>query len=149
MSCGDSILTELGHFVYLFFAFGLTSIVTLHKIIEIFFQKLLTNAVQYDIIIRCQKHDPLAQSVEHLTFNQGVRGSSLRWVTKTREPPQCGGSLVLNTLSETRSICRLPFSFLLSWCRLTPSDARRAPMGHQSRKGTAYAVPFCCFFSPN
>ena len=30
-------------------------------------------------------YDPLAQSVEHLTFNQGVRGSSLRWVTKIRE----------------------------------------------------------------
>ena len=25
--------------------------------------------------------DPLAQSVEHLTFNQGVRGSNPRWVT--------------------------------------------------------------------
>ena len=25
--------------------------------------------------------DPLAQAVEHLTFNQGVRSSSLRWVT--------------------------------------------------------------------
>ena len=28
------------------------------------------------------KYDPLAQLAEHLTFNQGVRGSSLRWVTK-------------------------------------------------------------------
>ena len=27
--------------------------------------------------------DPLAQSVEHLTFNQGVRGSNPRWVTKS------------------------------------------------------------------
>ena len=27
-------------------------------------------------------NDPLAQSVEHLTFNQGDRSSSLRWVTK-------------------------------------------------------------------
>ncbi len=27
-----------------------------------------------------QKLDPLAQSVEHLTFNQGVRGSNPRWV---------------------------------------------------------------------
>ena len=26
--------------------------------------------------------DPLAQTVEHLTFNQGVRSSSLRWITK-------------------------------------------------------------------
>ena len=29
----------------------------------------------------CQ-HDSLAQSVEHLTFNQRVRGSSPRWITK-------------------------------------------------------------------
>ena len=28
------------------------------------------------------KRDPLAQSAEHLTFNQGVRSSNLRWVTK-------------------------------------------------------------------
>ena len=25
---------------------------------------------------------PLAQTVEHLTFNQGVRSSNLRWTTK-------------------------------------------------------------------
>ena len=29
-----------------------------------------------------QLYDSLAQSVEHLTFNQGVRGSNPRWVTK-------------------------------------------------------------------
>ena len=29
-----------------------------------------------------KEYDPLAQTVEHLTFNQGVRSSSLRWVTK-------------------------------------------------------------------
>ena len=28
--------------------------------------------------------DPLAQLAEHLTFNQGVRSSNLRWVTKDR-----------------------------------------------------------------
>ena len=32
-------------------------------------------------------NDPLAQSVEHLTFNQGVRSSSLRWVTKKCHTP--------------------------------------------------------------
>ena len=31
---------------------------------------------------RTSKYDPLAQSVEHLTFNQGVRSSNLRWITK-------------------------------------------------------------------
>ena len=28
-----------------------------------------------------QTHDPLAQLAEHLTFNQGVRSSNLRWIT--------------------------------------------------------------------
>ena len=28
------------------------------------------------------RNDPLAQLAEHLTFNQGVRSSSLRWVTR-------------------------------------------------------------------
>ena len=32
--------------------------------------------------------DPLAQLAEHLTFNQGVRSSNLRWVTNE----QAGGS---------------------------------------------------------
>ena len=29
-------------------------------------------------------HDPLAQLAEHLTFNQRVRSSNLRWLTKTK-----------------------------------------------------------------
>ena len=29
----------------------------------------------------CHECDPLAQPVEHLTFNQGVRSSNLRWIT--------------------------------------------------------------------
>ena len=32
------------------------------------------------------QYDPLAQPVEHLTFNQGVRSSNLRWVTKLEKP---------------------------------------------------------------
>ena len=35
----------------------------------------------YNIKVR---NDPLAQAVEHLTFNQGVRGSIPRWVTSTQ-----------------------------------------------------------------
>ena len=39
--------------------------------------------INNNVIIFCvTKNDPLAQSVEHLTFNQGVRSSNLRWVTK-------------------------------------------------------------------
>ena len=37
---GNSILTELNHFFYSFFAFGLTSIVTLHVEFSIFLRKL-------------------------------------------------------------------------------------------------------------
>ena len=39
---GNSILSELNHFFYSFFAFGLTSIVTLHFVLT-FFQKPLDN----------------------------------------------------------------------------------------------------------
>ena len=39
--------------------------------------------INNNVIIFCvTKNDPLAQTVEHLTFNQGVRSSNLRWVTK-------------------------------------------------------------------
>ena len=35
------------------------------------------------IIFRHEKeYDPLAQKVEHMTFNHGVRSSTLRWITK-------------------------------------------------------------------
>ena len=33
-------------------------------------------------ITQCVIYDPLAQLAEHLTFNQGVRSSNLRWLTK-------------------------------------------------------------------
>ena len=45
----------------------------------------LTRKINNDIIFIVTKRDPLAQSVEHLTFNQGVRSSNLRWVTKKNE----------------------------------------------------------------
>ena len=32
-------------------------------------------------------NDSLAQTVEHLTFNQGVRGSNPRWITIKKEHP--------------------------------------------------------------
>ena len=33
------------------------------------------------------QYEPLAQPVEHLTFNQGVRSSNLRWLTKKGPAP--------------------------------------------------------------
>jgi hypothetical protein len=44
------------------------------------------------------QHEPLAQLVEHLTFNQGVEGSSPSWLTLT-----CGsGSGVEHRLAKAR-----------------------------------------------
>ncbi len=48
---------------------------------------MLTNCYLLSIIYTCGQekpltNDPLAQLAEHLTFNQGVRSSNLRWVTK-------------------------------------------------------------------
>ena len=34
---------------------------------------------------RVGKNDPLAQMAEHMTFNHGVRSSTLRWVTNTNK----------------------------------------------------------------
>ena len=37
------------------------------------------------ILKQCLRgQDPLAQLAEHLTFNQGVRSSNLRWITKNK-----------------------------------------------------------------
>ncbi len=46
-------------------------------------------------------YDPLAQSVEHLTFNQGVRSSNLRWIT-TEEPTKI--LFVGSLFTETRAV---------------------------------------------
>ena len=50
--------------------------------------KSLTNGKNYAILhwfearaASAVAYDPLAQAVEHLTFNQGVRGSIPRWLT--------------------------------------------------------------------
>ena len=41
------------------------------------FKKTLYNIKVFDTV----EYDPLAQPAEHLTFNQGVRSSNLRWIT--------------------------------------------------------------------
>jgi hypothetical protein len=37
--------------------------------------------LDYPVPVHDGKHEPLAQSVEHLTFNQGVAGSNPAWLT--------------------------------------------------------------------
>ena len=44
-------------------------------------EMVYTNKRRRERHTETQAHDPLAQVVEHLTFNQGVRSSNLRWVT--------------------------------------------------------------------
>ena len=46
---------------------------------------------------------PLAQSVEHLIFNQGVRSSSLRWTTKYGRLAQLVEQLTLNQWAQGSS----------------------------------------------
>ena len=53
-------------------------------------------AVSSNLIIH-PKDDPLAQSVEHLTFNQGVPRSSRGWVTNYGEVSEWFKELVLKT----------------------------------------------------
>ena len=48
---------------------------------SIFKKKQLTKEWSCTIIVGYE-NDPLAQMAEHMTFNHGVRSSTLRWVTK-------------------------------------------------------------------
>ena len=48
------------------------------------------------LIKRQTSYDPLAQSVEHLTFNQGVRSSNLRWVTRKAPLRVRKGACIIN-----------------------------------------------------
>ena len=52
--------------------------------IKEFFQKFLDKYlwICYNVNCSFQKNGPLAQLAEHLTFNQGVRSSNLRWLIK-------------------------------------------------------------------
>ncbi len=65
-----------------------TSFALINEKISKKLKKVLTNTCEYGIILlvvdkTASKYALLAQLVEHLTLNQGVRGSSPRWRTKT------------------------------------------------------------------
>ena len=109
-----------------------------------FLRKVLTKRQVRDIIFGSEKYDPLAQSVEHLTFNQGVRDSSSRWVTKREGIAFAVPSLL--TIHDGIEAFKLPASYKYIICnvRLDPSEARRSsfPMDHQKRRHR-----FCAAFS--
>ena len=69
------------------------------------FRKLLTNSVKYAIIFKRvrkrQKYAPVAQLVEHLTFNQGVRSSILRRSTKKNRTLYKEGTVLFRFLART------------------------------------------------
>ena len=58
----------------------------MQKSLDFLVQILYDNQADLQIQPAQSKYDPLAQSVEHLTFNQGVRSSNLRWITKREVP---------------------------------------------------------------
>ena len=68
-------------------------------------------AADFDSVMRrfesCypSQYDPLAQSAEHLTFNQGVRSSNLRWLTRKKH---FFGSAFFNEINPFR-ICEIHF----------------------------------------
>ena len=47
------------------------------------------------------QYGPLAQSVEHLTFNQGVPRSSRGWITRKSAPVRKNGSFFVDTVVIT------------------------------------------------
>ena len=46
----------------------------------------------YNISVAMRQYEPLAQSAEHLTFNQRARGSNPRWFTKRKRRPKASFS---------------------------------------------------------
>ena len=63
-------------------------------------------------------NDPLAQSVEHLTFNQGVRSSSLRWVTKKGIYPAGMGAFFADYFMTERAQLRQELKCACAgWCK--------------------------------
>ena len=97
----------------------------------------------------CPKHcqsscDPLAQSVEHLTFNQGVRSSNLRWIT--RNSSQLWLWRVFSFSGDSNDIVHVrrfalaePHGHIKRTC---DSKAVESPMDHQKLFATMVAESF-------
>ena len=86
-----------------------------------FLRKVLTKRKLRDIIFGSENYDPLAQSVEHLTFNQGVRDSSSRWVTKTERVSWDTLSVLMSCHGIESFNPQVNISFLLFPSGLMPS----------------------------
>ena len=52
-------------------------------------KKILTKRGEVDIMYKLCENESLAQLAEHLTFNQGVRGSNPRWFTIKAKQYRC------------------------------------------------------------
>ena len=74
------ILSIFGRIFY--FLLFIIHLIHLRKFPQKFSKKVLTNPFRCDIIYKYDSDAPLAQKVEHMTFNHGVRSSTLRWSTK-------------------------------------------------------------------
>ena len=86
-----------------------------------FLRKVLTKRKLRDIIFGSENYDPLAQSVEHLTFNQGVRDSSSRWVTKKKRASYDALFFLIIHYGIESFNPQVYISFLLFSCGLMPS----------------------------
>ena len=69
--------------------------------------------------------DPLAQPVEHLTFNQGVRGSNPRWVNYLERYRSGHNGAVLKTVRAQAHVGSNP---TLSVVRRSTQVAQEAPL---------------------
>ena len=83
---------------------------------------------RFESCIPCQiNNDPLAQSVEHLTFNQGVPRSSRGWVTNNGEVSEWFKELVLKTSDsergrgfESHPLRQFNYGEVLKWLKRIP-----------------------------
>ena len=73
-----------------------------------------------DIILERDLYAPVAQPVEHLTFNQGVRDSSSRRSTKQKDHPKRWSFCLAPCVSKSRRSKSEGFATLRS---LSPSES--------------------------
>ena len=108
--------------------------------IHLFFSKVLTKLCEYDIIVKHDLYAPVAQLVEHLTFNQRVRDSSSRRSTNRKEHP-CGALFYW-----CPCVARISLSKDKGFATLQPPSLWEACQRLQNSRRSEKKHPVGCFF---
>ncbi len=102
----------------------------------------------YNVQSANETYDPLAQMAEHLTFNQGVRGSIPRWVTSERDRRRSVSFDVIKKFTSKKKQTDFGPSVIL-WLgrrdsnpRMTESKSVALPLGYspKNKNGVGYQI---------